>query len=86
MFAYSIPLLWTPGISLMCFHNIKRKARKHKKRYKQTVSFYCFNILQDKDILHVMLASVIQVTEIEFEEGSNGVAQIKDAAPFVHGE
>jgi len=33
-----------------------------------------------------MLASVIQVTEIEFEEGSNGVAQIKDAAPFVHGE
>lgn len=33
-----------------------------------------------------MLAAVIQITEIEFEESDKGVAQIKDVAPFVHGE
>ncbi|WAR05203.1 MYO3B-like protein [Mya arenaria] len=41
-------------------------------------------IKADREVMHMMLAAVINITEIEFEEDDKGAATIKDAAPFVH--
>jgi hypothetical protein len=32
-----------------------------------------------------MLAAVVLISEIEFEEDNRGAAQVKDVAPFAHG-
>ncbi|KAH3856326.1 hypothetical protein DPMN_098912 [Dreissena polymorpha] len=37
------------------------------------------------EVVLTILAAVINITEIEFEEDDKGIAQIKDAAPFAHG-
>jgi hypothetical protein len=52
---------------------------KAKGRFKNTPLF------QDREVLIRMLAAVVLISEIEFEEDNRGAAQIKDVAPFAHG-
>ena len=41
---------------------------------------------QDREILHAMLAAIVNITEIEFEEDNSGIPVFKDIAPLVHGK
>lgn len=84
----SIPQQWFT-IRVCLTNRLSTHFNIQNKRYSQE---NCKNknsldvgFLQDTEILHIMLAAVIQITEIEFEEGDNGVAQIKDVAPFAYG-
>lgn len=42
-------------------------------------------LFKDKDTVLMMLAAVVHVTEIEFEEDSQGTATPKDKTHFNHG-
>lgn len=45
-----------------------------------------FEFSQNREILQAMLAAVILIAEIVFEEDDRGAAQIADAVPFAHGK
>ena len=44
-----------------------------------------FIFFQDTEIVHSILATVINLADIEFMESDKGNAEIKDAAPYCHG-
>ncbi|KAH3703114.1 hypothetical protein DPMN_078143 [Dreissena polymorpha] len=59
------------------------RTDSYKKMFSETMNILD-KIKVDSQVVLTMLAAVINITEIAFEENDRGIAQIKDAAPFVH--
>ncbi|KAH3703118.1 hypothetical protein DPMN_078147 [Dreissena polymorpha] len=59
------------------------RTDSYKKMFSETMKIL-EKINVDSEVVLTMLAAVINISEIEFEEDDKGIAQIKDAAPFAH--